>query len=205
MPLYQLKPEEYGAEYQSHLIEQWSKCVDMANNISDRRINAHNIYIAICAALLAVISFGADFHNVFLSLSGMAVCILWLISLNSYAMLNETKYKIINNIETHLPIAPNQYEWELLQKEKKYHTFTKCEKLLPWIFMVLFLVTIIITSVSIYNKNSGNASPQQSVASPSEMVIPAPSSTAITVAPFPTQPVGEQPAEITNMEGSKNQ
>lgn len=126
------------------LLEQWAKCVDMANSNSDKRISSNNTFLTIEAALLAVISFTGDWKNILLSLIGIIVSIFWLISISSYKALNAVKYEIINELEQSLSALPFTEEWERLQKRKKYSLLTTTEKMLPIVFIVLFSVVILI-------------------------------------------------------------
>lgn len=138
MELENMKKEEYGELYNEHLLEQWKSCVEMANCNSERRISTNNVYISINAAIIALISFSLDYKSILLSVVGTIVCVLWLNSIDSYKRLSSVKYEIINEIEKKLPISPYGYEWSLLSENKKYKRFTHIERILPWIFIILF-------------------------------------------------------------------
>lgn len=96
----------------------------MANSNTEKRTNSNNIFITINAALLAVISFSLDYESIALSIVGIAVCIVWLNSIESYKKLSSVKYDIINEIELQLPLRPFTYEWERLSNEN-YLKLTK--------------------------------------------------------------------------------
>ena len=132
-----------NVENSDQLLEQWSKCVDMANSNSDKRISSNNAFLTIEAALLAVISFTGDWKNILLSLIGIVVSVFWLISISSYKTLNSVKYEIINELEQRLPALPFTEEWERLQKRKKYSLLTTTERMLPIVFIILFSVVIL--------------------------------------------------------------
>lgn len=138
MELENMKREEYGEQYNEHLLEQWKSCVEMANCNSERRISTNNVYISISAAIIALISFSLDYKSILLSVVGTIVCVLWLNSIDSYKRLSSVKYQIINEIEKKLPISPYGHEWSLLSDNKKYKRFTHIERILPWIFIILF-------------------------------------------------------------------
>lgn len=131
------------------ILEQWSKCVDMANSNSDKRISSNNTFLTIEAALLAVMSFTGDWKNILLSLVGIIVSVFWLGSINSYKTLNSVKYEIINELEQNLAALPFTEEWERLQREKKYSLLTTTERMLPIIFIVLFSAVAIIAIVEL--------------------------------------------------------
>lgn len=143
MALESIPKEEYGETYNSVVLEQWKTCVEMANSNTEKRTNSNNIFITINAALLAVVSFSLEYKSIILSVVGIAVCIVWLYSIEDYKKLSSVKYHIVNEIEKQLPLAPFFYEWKKLNSEKKYIGLTKIEKVLPWLFVVLYAISIL--------------------------------------------------------------
>lgn len=147
MELKSLSREQFGAQYESVILEQWKTCVEMANSNAEKRANSNNIYITINAALLAVISFSFDYKSIMLSAVGVAVCIAWLCSVESYKKLSSVKYHIVNEIKEQLPLAPFAYEWEKLNIGNKYLGLTKIEKILPILFIVLYGISILVPTL----------------------------------------------------------
>lgn len=143
MTLESVSKEVYGDNYDYVLLEQWKTCVEMANSNTEKRTNSNNIFITINAALLAVVSFSLDYKSIILSVVGIAVCIVWLYSIENYKKLSSVKYHIVNEIEDRLPLAPFSYEWEKLNNEKKYIGLTRIEKVLPWLFAFLYVISIL--------------------------------------------------------------
>ena len=135
--------EKHEEVYDAVILEQWKACVEMANSNTEKRTNSNNIFITINAALLAVISFSLDYESIALSIVGIAVCIVWLNSIESYRKLSSVKYDIINEIELQLPLRPFTYEWERLSNEN-YLKLTKIEKALPILFVVLYSIAILL-------------------------------------------------------------
>lgn len=144
MELESISREKYGDEYDSVVLEQWKTCVDMANCNTEKRTNSNNIFITINAALLAVVSFSLEYKSIVLSVVGIAVCIVWLFSIESYKQLSSVKYHIVNEIEQHLPLKPFTYEWEKLNSGNKYVGLTKIEKILPWLFILLYVISLLV-------------------------------------------------------------
>ena len=136
--------KDYGDQFQEHLLSQWITCVEMANYSSDRRISANNFYMTVNAALLAVITFSADWKNCLLAIVGIVVSILWIQSINNYKKLNEAKYAIINSMEQELPSAPFTEEWANLRRSSKYRLLTTNEKWVPWVFVILFAIVLLL-------------------------------------------------------------
>lgn len=133
----------YGEGYDDAVLEQWKTCVEMANSNTEKRNNANGLFITLNAALFAVITFAWDYKSIFLSVIGIVVCILWLNSIRSYKQLSSVKYHIVNEIEKKLPLAPFTHEWEKLRLEYNYVGLTKIEKVLPWLFLALYIVAIL--------------------------------------------------------------
>lgn len=146
MKLESRNKRKYGAEYNSAVLEQWKTCVDSANNNTEKRNSANTLFITINVALCAAVSFSWDYKSIFLAVVGIVVCILWLNSIRSYRQLSSVKYQIINDIEKKLPLAPFTYEWEILKKDS-YVGLTTIEKLLPWIFIVMYAIAILVPTV----------------------------------------------------------
>jgi len=48
--------EEYGSNYQAHILEQYKLYVEMTDRISQRRDQSNRFYSALLTGLLAVIS-----------------------------------------------------------------------------------------------------------------------------------------------------
>ena len=92
MLLESVSREDYGENYNAVVLEQWKTCVEMANSNTEKRANSNNIFITINAALLAVMSFSLDYKSIILSVVGIAVCVVWLYSIESYKKLSSVKY-----------------------------------------------------------------------------------------------------------------
>lgn len=133
----------YQGDYEATIVEQWKTCVDIANGITDKRNMANSIFITINTALFAVVTFSLDYKSIFLSVIGIAICILWLKLLENYKRLNEVKYDIINEIEDMLPLTPFKAEWNRLNYQGNYTGLTKIEKILPIVFVVLYGMAIL--------------------------------------------------------------
>lgn len=144
MELESVSRKNYGVEHDTVVLEQWKTCVEMANSNTEKRTNSNNIFITINAALLAVVSFSLEYKSIILSVVGIAVCVVWLYSIESYKKLSSVKYHIVNEIEQSLPLKPFTYEWDKLNGEKKYFGLTRIEKILPGLFILLYGISILL-------------------------------------------------------------
>ena len=56
----------------------------------------------------------------------------------------------VNEIEKKLPLRPYTYEWDKLVREYKYPRLTSIEKVMPWLFIILFSVSVIIPVIMFF-------------------------------------------------------
>ena len=141
-------PEEYGPKYQDHLLEQYKLFVQTSQHTSDKRQNANNYLLTLCSSLVTLFvtflsTFGHHRLNGLIPVAGLFVCFIWWSLVNSYKDLNTAKFKVIHELEEQLPVALFDYEWHVCGKGKdreKYIPLTHLERLVPWMFGVLFVV-----------------------------------------------------------------
>lgn len=124
-------------------MNQWQTCVDMANSISQRRDNMNNIFITLNLAIMAAVSITWDIKSLFILIAGITICILWMLNIRNYKLLNTAKFNVINSIEEKLPSAPFKDEWQFLKNSKKYMDSTTLERILPITFIILYIATVI--------------------------------------------------------------
>lgn len=125
------------------LLNQWQTCVDMANSVSQRRDNMNNIFITLNLAIIAAVSITWDIKSLFILIVGINICILWILIIRNYKLLNTAKFNVINSIEEKLPSTPFKDEWQFLKNNKKYMDSTTLERILPITFIILYIVAII--------------------------------------------------------------
>lgn len=140
--------ESYGERFQDHLLDQYKLYVESAQRISERRLHSGNFFLAINSSLVAAFgitlsSFGKHRWNVVIPLTGILVSVVWLRVVKSYKDLNTAKFKVIHEMEAHLPAALFKYEWHVCgwgEDTKKYRPLTHSEQWVPVAFMVFYLV-----------------------------------------------------------------
>jgi len=154
--LYRVAREQYGPNYDAHILEQYKVYVEMADRISARRQSANNFFLSINTAVLAFLGIAGrlgftnlrDFWAIIVSISGIVLCYTWYRLIRSYRDLNTGKYTVIHCIEAHLPMAPYDAEWVAVgqgKDSKLYLPFTHIEIRIPWIFIGLYAVIIVFT------------------------------------------------------------
>ena len=134
---------ENTTEDKELLLNQWQTCVDMANSVSQRRDNMNNIFITLNLAIMAAVSITWDIKSLFILIAGIAICILWILNIRNYKLLNTAKFNVINSIEEKLPSAPFKDEWQFLKNSKKYMDSTTLERILPITFIILYIAAVI--------------------------------------------------------------
>ena len=147
-----MEKEKYGANFQEHLLEQYKLYVEMADRISARRSQSNRFYISLLSALLALLSilinrtlWSSIQNALFLAVAilGLALCFLWYVNINSYRQLNSGKFKVIQELEQHLPFNCYDREWKILgagEERKKYLQLTRVEQFVPFVLAVPYLL-----------------------------------------------------------------
>ena len=125
------------------VLAQWQTCVEMANSVSQRRDTMNNIFVTLNLAIVAAISINWDMKSLFILVAGIVVCVIWLLFIRNYKLLNTEKFNVINEIEKKLPVKPFNDEWKKLERNKQYKNSTRLEKTLPIMFIVLYVIAII--------------------------------------------------------------
>ena len=134
---------ENTTEDKELLLNQWQTCVDMANSVSQRRDNMNNIFITLNLAIMAAVSITWDIKSLFILIAGITICILWMLNIRNYKLLNTAKFNVINSIEEKLHSAPFKDEWQFLKSNKKYMDSTTLERILPITFIILYIAAVI--------------------------------------------------------------
>ena len=153
------QPEDvYGSSFHAHLLEQYKLYVQSAENVSARRVASGRYLLTISAALVALYGiqsagFGQNYWTLVIPVMGFLVSLLWYRMIQSHADLNTVKFKLIHQLETHLPAAIYSYEWQLAEegKGRTYTPVTSIERWLPILFATLHLVLGIMIVLAVTN------------------------------------------------------
>ncbi|CAC9641924.1 RipA family octameric membrane protein [bacterium endosymbiont of Bathymodiolus sp. 5 South] len=143
MPITQ---EEYGDNFKPHLLEQYKLYVEMADRISGRRQSANSFFLSVNTAIIAAVGYVnfssktiSEFYCL-ISFAGIVQCYIWFRLIRSYKDLNSAKFKVIHELESLLPVAPYDTEWNKVESgrnSKLYLPFTHIEAYIPWVFLVI--------------------------------------------------------------------
>ena len=146
--------EDFGDSFAGALVEQYKLYVNSAENVSTRRIASSRLFLALNAGLVALYGiqpsgFVQNWWALAVPLVGIAVCLLWDRIITSHRDLNSVKFDLIQEIEQHLPATPYTSEWRLVKqgKGKTYREVTGIERWIPWTFLVLHVVLLVVLAV----------------------------------------------------------
>jgi hypothetical protein len=127
------------------VIDIYKTLIDMADKVSQRRQSANNFYLSVNTAIIGASAYinaiGQSALNIFLiAIAGIGVCLVWQRNISSYKTLNEAKFKVINELENGLPVAPYTREWTHLDPDQngtRHTPFHAVEVWVPRIFVAL--------------------------------------------------------------------
>ncbi len=141
--------DDYGESFKADLLEQYKLYVQSADNASGRRIASNRYLLTLNAALVAAYGFQSAFTEqvifvIPIAVAGIVLSALWFSIIKSFRDLNAIKFKIIHELETHLPAALYAYEWQLAQagQGKSYWPTTHIEKWMPILFLMLHVTAL---------------------------------------------------------------
>ena len=166
-----MKPEEYGENYQTHLLDQYKLYVEMADRISQRRDQSNRFYAGLVSAIIALLVVmgrfgvsGSSWSVALLAagLFGASLSIIWFINLGSYRALNSAKFRVINGMESQLPHAGYTEEWAYLRPVKgpaRYFQLTRIERYVPLLILALFLGIVAYSIYSLVHGSDNSAEP----------------------------------------------
>lgn len=134
------------------LIDQYTAYVHTTLDVSNRRMRNNRFYVLLLSGTLAVLSVLADTQIIeeagllIAGSLGLALCILWYLSIVSYKQLNSGKYDVIQAMEIDLPAEPFTDEWDILDEGRNWRTYithTRVERKIPGVLAVPYLLITI--------------------------------------------------------------
>jgi len=149
-------PETYGDSFKADLFEQYKLYVESAEKISERRASANNYLLTVNAFLvtfygLVVANRQTTYWTILVPVAGVLVSLTWMGIITSYRDLNTVKFKVIHELEQHMPAALYDYEWKKAEegRGKAYHPLSHLERWVPIIFMALYVILGIVGLCSV--------------------------------------------------------
>ena len=150
-PLVHQSEESYGESFKADLLEQYKLYVQSAENNSTRRVASSRYLLTLNAAIVALYgvqstTFAESYWTLFIPLIGFPAALLWHQIIKSFRNLNTVKFKLVHELEEHLPAAPFRYEWRQAEhgRGKVYNPVTHIEQWLPLLFAFLHPVLAVV-------------------------------------------------------------
>jgi len=148
------KEDDRENKYIDHYLEQYRIYLHIFNSTHDRNNKSNDFFLGLNTAIIGVLGYLETKGNannesiifIFAPFVGIAICYCWYQIISSYRQLNRTKFKVIHEVESKLPISLFETEWELLGKgknRKKYYPISLIERKIPIIFIILYIVIFI--------------------------------------------------------------
>ena len=133
--------------------EQYRLYIEGIEKISDRRDSANRHFITINSSFFVLAGLIIQYTHESQKLFLIVLCILGLFTstifrflINSYKQLNTGKFAVVHKIEQKLPLRLYKDEWKILgegKDKKKYYPFSHIERLVPLMFGVCYLLTLL--------------------------------------------------------------
>ncbi|OPJ57360.1 RipA family octameric membrane protein [Clostridium chromiireducens] len=151
-------------ESQKLLLEEYKLLLQTSESLILRRQAMNTFFLTANGVLISMLGIitGAKVESSYLyiyycafSLVGGILCLSWNSLLVSYGQLNAGKFEVLNRLEQFLPVSIFKAEWIALgegKNKKKYRSFTQSEKIIPRLFLILYIIifiTVIIFKVTL--------------------------------------------------------
>jgi len=139
----------YGESFQAHLLEQYKLYVESSQKVTDRRITTGNYLLTVNSFLLTVFGVASSQHlgGVWLAIvpvAGLLVSFTWYSLVVFYRNLGASKYKVVHQLESFLPVAPFRCEWRSAHDEqgRRPTGVTHLERVIPLAFAAVYVVLL---------------------------------------------------------------
>lgn len=129
--------------------EQYKIMIGSTEKVTENRMKVNNLFFTITSSILSVgfvlgktfgFSLKAMLGMLTLTILSLIVSYFWERLINSYALLNRGKFKVIDKIERQLRTNMFEDEWKILTREIKYEPNSKTEITIIEYFRVFIYV-----------------------------------------------------------------
>lgn len=153
----------YGQDYHSHVIEQYKLYVELADRVSQRRVNATTAFFASVNTLLlsgygalSTLKLGGETSNrglALIAISGILLSFSWRGIVKSYRELVTSKFKVVHELEKLLPLRLFSAEWAALSEgisARRYASMTNIESSIPLMYIAIYLFILISSFIGLF-------------------------------------------------------
>ena len=142
--------EKYGELFQKHLLEQYKLYVNTSTEVTAKRLETNKFFLTLNSIMFGSTSYISTQHIaltvILFSLTGLLISFAWLKNILAYKELNRAKFKVIHELETHLPAS--LFRTEEKHYLERYHGLTSIEIICPIAFLVLYIALIILAGAN---------------------------------------------------------
>ena len=148
--------KDYGDSFKKHLLEQYKLFVSSSLDVTSKRLQSNKFHLTLNSVVFGFASYMTTLNQyaviVLSSFVGILISCVWLKSISAYRELNRAKFKVIHDLEKHLPARLFKCEEDYYLK--KYHGLTATEKFCPLVFILFYVMLIVVTFVSALMANA---------------------------------------------------
>lgn len=155
--------EKFSSTNENQVIELYKMMVESSEKLIERRQKTNAFFVTVIGSLLPIVTLLLEADMLHgksklilygFSFVGLLLCNSWINLIDNYGKLNQAKFDVILRLEKELSAQIYLAEWIALgkgEKPKKYKSFTKTEKNVPFFFVLLIIVlTIVLTIVELH-------------------------------------------------------
>ena len=147
-PVVHKTSEEYDQNFYSHILEQYKLTVARAETTAERRENGNKLFFVVLTAVAGLYSVGIGAELSFLlPLLGSYICVGWLVFIWSRHRLNISTFRVIHELEQHLPArifeAERERRYDGRDMKRQIFPVSWFELVMPLLFAAFFLLLLI--------------------------------------------------------------
>ena len=138
--------------------QQYKLYVETAEKVSDKRQVANTYFLSLNSFLLVLSGYLTTIPfrlwHILIVIAGSAICLLWILNLQTYRSLNSAKYKMIHQMEKQLPVRLFDGEWDLLERgknKKLYPKLSVIEQRVPLVFILLYWAALALSVLALFD------------------------------------------------------
>jgi len=141
--------KNYGADLQKDLLEQYKLYVESSLEVTSKRLESNKFHLTLNSIIFGIAGYLTTINQpaviILLSAVGTIISVVWIQSIISYKELNKAKFKVIHELEKHMPACVFTCEEKYYKGKGKFQGLTSREKWCPIIFIVLYALVIALT------------------------------------------------------------
>ncbi len=147
-PVVHKTSDDYGQNFYPHILEQYKMAVTRAETTAERRESGNRLFFVVLTAIAVIygVGIGASL-SVLLPLLGSYVCVGWLVFIWSRHRLNVSTFKVIREIEEHLPVrlfdAERERRYDGKDMRRQIFPVSWFELVTPFLFAAFFLLLLV--------------------------------------------------------------